>query len=578
MEADISIALRTDDVLELCGSESFREKWARLAATTPHATVLQEPDFVLSWYRTYAATHDPVLVTCHDDAQELAGLIPLAVEKSTGAVCHAGGRQAEYHGWLCRKEIEVPFLARSLPLLGKRFNLEKWEWGWLPPGSGSAWLESETFARNGVHVSVESQDSPLLDLNDSRKIRKLFKNKANKNQINRFRKREGFRVERIRDHAKLADIFDVLIDQYEFRKMAIHGSAPFHDDPLKKGFCLERAKATETSHITVLYAEGEPVAFHFGMCDEDTLYLGLSSYDPLEGKNSPGKVLFLFLIELARAEGLRFIDLTPGGDAYKEQFCSTHQPVRRPTFYFSPSAWRKHRIEAIAKQAAKKGLAACGLSPAAARSIATTIANKSKKIRKISFQYAWSRLSAMAYADVTYNHYRYDLAEYPEQEAGAFPWPDVNRFRDLFKCSHEHNGRHSVISKALTQFANGENLFSMSNANAMKHYGWMARGGRKHFLSDVDTTYDSPEGSVVLYDFYTDPRFRGEGLYTNNLRAMLAHAKREGAATAYIGALETNGASNHVIAKVGFTRFATYRKKRILFWTRYDRSSNDDIE
>jgi GNAT superfamily N-acetyltransferase len=59
-------------------------------------------------------------------------------------------------------------------------------------------------------------------------------------------------------------------------------------------------------------------------------------------------------------------------------------------------------------------------------------------------------------------------------------------------------------------------------------------------------------GEPYIWDCATVPRFRGQGLYTSVLRALLDLLAAEGAHRAWIGASSTHAASNHTFVTVGF--------------------------
>jgi CelD/BcsL family acetyltransferase involved in cellulose biosynthesis len=70
--------------------------------------------------------------------------------------------------------------------------------------------------------------------------------------------------------------------------------------------------------LSVLYADGRPVAAHFGLRTERVLACWFPAYDPDHAKYSPGLVLHLRMAEAAAADGIAYLDLGRGQKDYKD--------------------------------------------------------------------------------------------------------------------------------------------------------------------------------------------------------------------------------------------------------------------
>ncbi|MEV0175952.1 GNAT family N-acetyltransferase [Streptomyces sp. NPDC050803] len=70
--------------------------------------------------------------------------------------------------------------------------------------------------------------------------------------------------------------------------------------------------------LSVLYADGKPVAAHFGLRSERVLACWFPAYDPAFSKYSPGLVLHLRMAEAAAADGIAYLDLGRGQKEYKD--------------------------------------------------------------------------------------------------------------------------------------------------------------------------------------------------------------------------------------------------------------------
>ncbi|MEU9168131.1 GNAT family N-acetyltransferase [Streptomyces sp. NPDC048420] len=70
--------------------------------------------------------------------------------------------------------------------------------------------------------------------------------------------------------------------------------------------------------LSVLYADGKPVAAHFGLRTERVLACWFPAYDPAYAKFSPGLILHLRMAEAAAADGIAYLDLGRGQKEYKD--------------------------------------------------------------------------------------------------------------------------------------------------------------------------------------------------------------------------------------------------------------------
>jgi CelD/BcsL family acetyltransferase involved in cellulose biosynthesis len=105
---------------------------------------------------------------------------------------------------------------------------------------------------------------------------------------------------------------------------------------------LDRLRAMSTPELagvfSVLYANGRPLAAHFGMRSGGVLHYWFPAYDPEQSRCSPGLVLLLKLAEAAAANGIQRIDLGKGPEEYKQSFASGATSVAEGCFDRRPLA------------------------------------------------------------------------------------------------------------------------------------------------------------------------------------------------------------------------------------------------
>lgn len=73
-----------------------------------------------------------------------------------------------------------------------------------------------------------------------------------------------------------------------------------------------------TGVLSVLYAGERPVAAHFGPRSRTVLAAWFTTYDPEFHRYSPGLMMHLRMLDSARRDGVRLVDLGRGGKEYKD--------------------------------------------------------------------------------------------------------------------------------------------------------------------------------------------------------------------------------------------------------------------
>ena len=91
----------------------------------------------------------------------------------------------------------------------------------------------------------------------------------------------------------------------------------------------------------------------------------------------------------------------------------------------------------------------------------------------------------------------------------------------------------------------------------MVTYGWVST--QTEILGQSGVAFQTPPGDVWLYDFGTDPAFRGRGFYPTLLRFILRELARQKVVRAWIGTEPGNYVSERSIARAGFTKVADTR-------------------
>lgn len=318
------LILSGEAALAHIGSDAFVAQWKSLHARCPWATGCQHPDFVLPWYGIYQARHAPlVLIDAAADGL-LRGLFPLAWSEDGKRLTGAGAGQAEYQGWIAGTIHADRFAHDAFACIRAALPQARTSLKYLPPGIPLGFLQAGSSERK--YCVLQRHARPVLRI-DPAAMDKLRRKKTHRQNANRLGRLGPLAFERVVGEARFGRMFDDICLQYDFRQAALHRQTPFLSDPLKKRFYLELQRRGML-HTTVLTVGDTLAAAHIGLLSKErTLHLGISAHAPALAAHSPGQLLLVLLGSQLAADRIGLLDLTPGGDPYKEHFASDHDEV-----------------------------------------------------------------------------------------------------------------------------------------------------------------------------------------------------------------------------------------------------------
>lgn len=522
----------------------FLAAWKIFSGRCPYATGFQSSTFVLAWYETYKTVYQPVVVWSKGQQGELLGLWLLAFNPVRHELVHAGAHQAEYHVWLALPESSTVFLECAWTVLQQQLTFRVLRFKYLPAVLLTDVLRAVPSMKNRLSIRIHPR--PLVQL-DATEIKESFAKKSNKSRFSRLKKLGALEFRRITNPEEFEQVFADLSAFYDFRQGAVNHTTPFRADPLKRMFCKALLdSASQETHLTVTTLAGRVIAALWGTVSGQVLHLGILAYSPFLSEHSPGKLHIMQLKDYLLKEGLEVLDLTPGGDPWKERFANGHDEVAETILY--RSAIERSRTEALTRVLAwgKRSAAKAGIQPAKMRRIAITLRRIkiSAVVRKVRH---WTRTQR------EFRVYRADrvLAERFDRDARIM----ANSLEDMlrFEPGESWQSQSQFLSSALERLERGETVYTLCIEGRLAHYGWMVRNQTEAFMTEVQQSIVLPKGSVALYDYYTHPDFRQRGFYRATIGHMLYEAFTDTKAQyAYISVLADNLPSRHVVETLGF--------------------------
>jgi len=335
------LILAGDGALAHIGSDAFTALWKALHARCPWATGCQHPDFVLPWYDIYRERYASLVLVDTAADGSLRGLLTLALSEDGTRLTGAGAVQAEYQGWIADAMHADRFAQDAFACIRSALPQARTSLKYLPPGTPLGFLRASSGERK--YCVLHGHIRPVLRP-DPVAMEKLRRKKTHRQNANRLGRLGPLAFERITEEAQFRRVFDDICLQYDFRQAALHRQTPFLSDPLKKRFYLELQRRGML-HTTVLMVGDALAAAHIGLLSKDrTVHLGISTHAPALAAHSPGQLLLALLGSQLAADRIDMLDLTPGGDPYKEHFASDHDEVFELTM--AGSVTQRVRVQA----------------------------------------------------------------------------------------------------------------------------------------------------------------------------------------------------------------------------------------
>jgi CelD/BcsL family acetyltransferase involved in cellulose biosynthesis len=360
----VRIALGAD-AWALLESHALLLEWNQLEQACPWATPFQSSHFVLTWLRHYGAQFAPVVALQRSAEGALVGLLVLAAGVQGRRLVVAGGHQAEYQGWLALPGNQDDFIVRALAAVDDALPGNDLTFKYTAPGLPVQPLLDS--ARFGPRATLLGHRRPLMRLSEP-ETKESLRKKSNKSRWARLQRLGPVAFASVTDPQDFEGVFDEIIACYDARQCSMNGLLPFAQDPRKKPFHLDLMRAHPGFlHVTVTTLSDRVIAAHIGLTGKHEVHLAIVCHSLLHAEHSPGKLHLLRLGQTLLREGKRALDLTPGGDSWKDRFANAHDDVYVLRIYRSATARRLDGLQSGARQLLKRTALAAGVSPVEVR-------------------------------------------------------------------------------------------------------------------------------------------------------------------------------------------------------------------
>jgi CelD/BcsL family acetyltransferase involved in cellulose biosynthesis len=483
--------IRGQSAVGLLRDPTFTADWAQLCDRCPWSTSYQLPAFAGTWYRVYAEGYESLLVTSRKDSGALSGLMCLAAARSGGEPVFAGASQSEYQTWISDPEIGDEFALAAALAIRAAFPSSTLEFRYLPPSAPLQWL-TDPRIRSGALLTEKRR--PLLRFAEmsADSLRKT----NNKKRLKGLKKLGELEFARLRSPEQLAAILDHVALFHDLRQLAMHGLEPFAGDPMKKQFHLELMKEPGLLHVTALKAGDQLAAAQINLCDRKQIHLNLMTYNPMLARHSPGKFHIHMLSQMLVEEGFEDLDLTPGGDPYKERFANTHDAAYVLRLFPTRTARLRGLLRDRMEQGARKALGILRIHPARAKAAWEAVKEaRSKPFARLPI----SRIGrALGFARVTDC---YTIEVTPNRQANeAMIAVGKDAIEDLMKYRRGPGeiSRKRFLFAAMNRLEEGQRAFTTVEDGRLRHVGWLMERPTEAFAARTCPGVSIPPNHALI--------------------------------------------------------------------------------
>lgn len=504
--------LRGEKAWRALTDPGFTSAWTALHRRCSWATAFQGVAFAATWYRTYRTVVEPVLIV-RLDAGSMVGLLALAVATQPvvapkGSVVAAGAGQAEYQSWICTEDLADRFPAEALTELRRTFSSAPLRFRYLPPGTPTRWLA----AGPGNGARLQRVRRPILAFGDGSEVSRSLQKPSNRSRLRRLDRLGPVTFRRLGSATELDAVFDEIIGYHDARHLAVHDSAAFHEDQWKRAFHLAMADEPGLLHVSVMTVGDRVASAHLGVLGQQELQLGVIAHNPWLARHSPGKFHIYFLARMLQEEGLLRLDLTAGGDPYKERFANDADEVAVLELPGTPRIGERTRVvartamhdtvRAVARQTVAPALARSGVSPALARARLHELRHRGPQALGKSLRHRTLPWNAPA----PHLHVLHHSPSRMAPSAGAMAVA-VDALQDLitYRATSCTDSRRRFLTLALRRIEHGQRCYTLVIEGRLRCVLW-ADGPDERSQgtpSEVVPAVHRPPGSVLLHSPYT---------------------------------------------------------------------------
>ena len=523
-----------EEAKKLLADKNFQQQWDRLYQDCLWATSFQSFSYSSIWYEEYSSHYEPVLALSYDAEDRLINLFPLARHIATQSVVCSGDNQTEYKAWLSSEDDSSSFFTQCMEdIKGINAN-DVFQMEYMP----SQFVEYfNSLKLDHLNYAVEIKKNPLVKFNTTPEPWASLKKKSNKSRLSRLKKVGELKIKlynfsgQQKPEISGVELINMVKDSYDIRQGAMNSVLPFLDDNNKLAFFSRLLEESPDFRAIIMYLGDDFLASIIGPINKDgRLSNCIISHNPLFAKHSPGKFVIFMASQILHQDGVESLDLTPGGDAWKDRFANHYEEVGVGSFYLTPyRQWidqGKDRIRGIAKQLLVKA----DIKPDTIKEKIAVLKTLKSDQLKILNEIKSHQIKALkelrsnpltALKELRTNSLnaisRPSHKEHKPQTLYALPTDkakaveknsilEVNNLSNYLKFNPDEifSEKDSFFQHVLKKMQEGAQGYSYVEKSYLKCIFWLAHSQKSQYFPSLDKSYDYESAGSVIQSYYSN--------------------------------------------------------------------------
>lgn len=562
--------IQIDIITDFSELERHASDWARLWQGDPRATIFGSFDWALAAWRAYGARRT-LCAPIARQSDRVVAILPFVVEN--GTLRFLAEPRSDYNDILCESDVGSEVIQAALtalrdaPVAWRRCVFEN-----VPEDSHLLTHLPALASRTGllVHRS-EGTACSCVDLrSDADQILgEILKKKSLKRHEKDLARLGSLSFRHLEDREEAKAHLPEFFRQHIARR-ALAGEKSLFCDAAARTFyeaLVDQCDPSRELRISVVELDGRPVAYHFGFECNGVLVWYKPTFDVDYWDYSPGEVLIKKLFEYVKEKRLQKLDFTVGDEAFKDRFSNC------VTTNFTVRIFRRGPYGAVqsvalkTKASAKKHPAIYGAVKKAFSQTRCLYDEFQSAVRRHGILRFGQKLATSTCRNLIFS--RDAVLVFASEGAGMDLAENGLELKpgtlgELARLAETHGDFLDTrkLSQARQRLRRGDKLLIARKNGKFAHVAWVGLRPEIAAGSEVGDQCRIPlkTPSAVIYDCWTAPSMRGQGIYPSALRAIVAQNQPE-TPQHWIYCHLRNVASMRGIEKAGFQ--LRYRMERI---------------
>jgi hypothetical protein len=178
--------------------------------------------------------------------------------------------------------------------------------------------------RKQLRTAFRCPCSTVLMGADELVANELIRKQSLRRHENALRRQGQISFAHIEDRESIRSHLAMFFHHHVARRAVLGEKSHFLDERTRRVFetLVEELDPKSLLRFAVLYVDKQPIAFHFGFEANGKYILYQTAFSIDYAKCAPGEVLLRKLFAYARDRKLSELDMTRGGESYKDRFCN----------------------------------------------------------------------------------------------------------------------------------------------------------------------------------------------------------------------------------------------------------------